>query len=135
MAPRPACPDHADHCPMTNPEPFLFEERRKGEDNAVLLHIKELQMTTKALDAKMTYHHGIFRKEVEQAVVRVFEHSFPDGDPDGHRKVHEAWIAEAQAKAKFWEEMRIAGAKWAGLGVLTFIATALWVAIKSEVQK
>jgi len=112
-----------------------FIERRKRESDAMLLHIQELQAGVKALDAKMTYHHGIFRDEVEKSVVRVFEHSFPDGDPDAHRKVHEAWISEAQAKAKFWDEMRLAAAKWLGLGVLGFVATAIWIAIKAEVHK
>ena len=110
-------------------------DRRQAESASILLHIKELQATVKALDAKMTYHHAIFREETEKSVQRVLDLSFPDGDGSTHRKVHESWIAEAASKAKFWDEMRIAGAKWFGLGVLTFIAGAIWVAFKIEVHK
>ena len=112
-----------------------FTDRRTRTEDAILLHIKELQAGQKDLTTKMTYHHEVFRKEVENSVERVFDRSFPAGDPEGHRKVHEAWISEAQAKAKFWEEMRIAGAKWAGLGAAGFIAGAIWLAIKAELHK
>lgn len=113
----------------------VFEERRKSESDSILLHIKELKATVRSLDAKMNYHHGVFREEVEKSVVGVFERSFPDGDPEGHRAHHEAMIKKAEAQAEFWDEMRLAAAKWAGLGVLGFLATAVWIAIKTEVHK
>jgi hypothetical protein len=105
-----------------------FEDCRKGNSDALLLHIRELQSTVKALEVKMTYHHGVFRDEVEKSVVRVFEHSFPDGDPDGHRKVHEAWIKQAEDKAKFWRTMQTEIAKYGLIGFIGWAGYALWQA-------
>lgn len=112
-----------------------FVERRSRTEDAILLHIQELKAGQIDLNKKMTYHHEIFRKEVETAVERVFDRSFPDGDPEGHRKIHESWIAEAASRASFWEEMRLAGAKWLGLGALGFLASAIWIAFKTEMHK
>jgi len=100
------------------------KDRRK--DDAVILHIKDLQAATKELAAKMNYHHAIFREEVEKSVERVYVSAFPDGDPTGHRLHHELVIRREEERVKFWQEMRVAGAKWLGLGVLTFLAGAAW---------
>lgn len=111
-----------------------FVDRRQRTEDAILLHIKELQTSHKELSAKMNYHHAIFREEVEKSVNSVFERAFPDGDPEGHRRYHEASIKAAEGRAKFWNEMALAGAKWAGLGALGFIATAIWIAFKAKVN-
>lgn len=100
------------------------KDRRK--DDAVILHIKQLQATTKELSAKMAYHHAVFREEVEKSVERVYVSAFPDGDPDGHRRHHELVIKREEERVKFWQEMRVAAAKWAGLGLLGFAVTAIW---------
>ena len=71
-----------------NDVPALIDKRRR-EGDALLLLIKELQSGVKSLDEKMTYHHGIFRTEMEKSVERVFERAFPEGDPEGHRQHHE----------------------------------------------
>lgn len=113
--------DHLDHigAPI---------ERRQTESNSMLLHIRELQVNVKALDEKMTYHHGVFREEVEKSVERVYATAFPDGDPLGHRKHHELVIQREEARVKFWNEMLLGASKWAGMGVLAFLAHAAWVA-------
>ena len=106
-----------------------------AHDAATLLHIQEMQATIKDLADKMTAHHSVFQEEVEKAVERVYVSAFPDGDPTGHRLHHELVMRREEERLEFWKEMRTAGAKWLGLGILGFFATAVWVAIKTEVAK
>jgi hypothetical protein len=101
-------------------------ERRQRESDSILLHIQEMQTAIKEIKNSITYHHGIFEERVEKAVVKVYVSAFPDGDPDGHRKHHELVIKREEEKVAFWQEMRVAGAKWAGMGVLSFLALAAW---------
>lgn len=60
---------------------------------------------------------------------------FPDGDADGHRRAHEAWIDEKKHKAQFYRDLRKELAKW---GLITFTALIIgwiWMAFKIEVHK
>jgi len=108
-------------------QPDVQVERRKTESESVLLHITELQRNVKELKAQMTYHHGVFEERVENAVEKVFDRSFPDGDPEGHRKVHENWIKEAEAKAKFWESMKTELGKWGLIGFVGWVLYYVWL--------
>jgi len=36
----------------------------------------------------------------------IIRSGFPNGDPGAHRAVHDAWIKEAEAKAKFYQETK-----------------------------
>ena len=110
-------------------------ERRQSNDVDTLLHIQEIQGHVKDLTEKMAAHHSGFREEVEKAVERVYVSAFPDGDPTGHRLHHELVMRREEERLEFWKEMRTAGAKWLGLGVLGFVATAVWIAIKTEAHK
>jgi len=92
-------------------EPMI--ERRK--DDAILLHIKELQAAVKELSAKMNYHHAIFREEVEKSVEHVYQRSFPDGDPEGHRAHHELVIKREEKRLAFWTKMQEEVTKWGSL--------------------
>jgi len=63
------------------------------------------------------------------------EKGFPDGDPDGHRRHHEALIRKAIARAAFWEKLLAELSKWGIIGVIGFVGTAIWIAIKNEAHK
>jgi hypothetical protein len=56
----------------------------------------------------------------------MFTHAFPDGDPDGHRVAHEAWIRRAEAQADFWEKLRGSVFTWGVVGLLGVLGLALW---------
>lgn len=115
--------------------PSQFVERRKSENEAVLLLIADLQRSIGLLDKKFTHHHDTYRAEVRQAVEAVHTAAFPDGDPEGHRRHHELVIQREEVRVKFWNEMMLAGAKWMGLGVLGFVGTAIWIAFKTKVNQ
>ena len=120
---------------IDHPTSLLAGGDRRVEAEAVLLHIQELQLSVKELKSQMTYHHEIFRGEVEKSVEKVYVSAFPDGDPTGHRRHHELVIQREEERIAFWHEMRMAAAKWAGLGILGFLAAAVWIAIKTEAHK
>jgi hypothetical protein len=58
----------------------------------------------------------------------IIQHAFPDGDAEGHRRAHDAWIKRAESQAKFWETLyttlRIGGI----LSVVSFLLLAGWIA-------
>jgi len=105
-----------------------FVERRGRTDDAILLHIKELQASHKELTAKMNYHHAVFREEMEKSVERVFERAFPEGDPEGHRAHHELVIKREEERLEFWMSMRKEIGKWGLIGILGFIVVSAWQA-------
>lgn len=101
-------------------------DQRRRESDATLLLIKELQRGVKSLDEKITYHHKIFRQEMEQSVERVFERAFPEGDPEGHRKHHELVIKREEERLEFWSSMRKEVSKYGLISVIGFLLMSAW---------
>jgi hypothetical protein len=104
-----------------------FNDRRKESPMPVILElVKQIHESQKSLDRKLTDHMTNETTELAEAIVRIQAEAFPMGDPVGHRHHHEMVIKQAEERAKFWQEMRIAAAKWAGLGVLGFLVLSAW---------
>lgn len=104
-----------------------FTDRRRDSPMPVILELlRQVHVSQKALDAKLTEHMTMETTELAESIAQLMSAAFPEGDPEGHRLHHELLIKQAEERAKFWQEMRIAGAKWLGLGVLTFLAGAAW---------
>jgi hypothetical protein len=110
-----------------------FSDRRRDSPMPVILElVTQIHKSQKALDDKLTHHMVNETQELAEAIAILMKSAFPEGDPDGHRRHHELVIKQAEEKAKFWHEMRVAAAKWAGLGLLAFLASAIFVAIKTK---
>ena len=104
-----------------------FRERRKESPLHVLVKmIEQIHTEQKQMDVKLSKHMATETHELAEAITKMMSEAFPEGDPSGHRLHHELVIKQAEEKAKFWAEMRVAGAKWAGLGVLSFLILAAW---------
>ena len=115
--------DTSDFTPLAD----SFNDRRKDSPMPVILElVKQIHTSQKKLDEKLTRHMTDETDELAQAIARLMADAFPESDPSGHRLHHELVIRQAEEKAKFWAEMRVAAAKWLGLGVLTFLAGAAW---------
>ena len=115
--------DTSDFTPLAD----SFNDRRKDSPMPVILElVKQIHTSQKKLDEKLTRHMTDETDELAQAITKLMKEAFPEGDPDGHRRHHELVIQQAEEKAKFWAEMRVAGAKWAGLGILSFLVAAAW---------
>lgn len=105
---------------------FFPEERRNPPDpqSALVLLIKQVNASVELLRDDIATQMTAHREELKTVVVSAF----PEGDADGHRRHHEAVIKAAEDRAKFWQEMRIAAAKWAGLGAIAWLASVAWQA-------
>ena len=104
-----------------------FNDRRKDSPMPVILELlRRVHQGQKDLDAKLSQQMEEETDELAQAVSKLLSEAFPQSDPLGHRLHHEAVIKQAEEKAQFWKEMRIAVGKWAGIGLLTFLAGAAW---------
>lgn len=64
--------------------------------------------------------------EGEAARIAAIAAGFPDSDPIGHRRYHEAEIRRAEEKAQFWGKLRLELTKWGLLGFLGWAAVSLW---------
>jgi len=124
--------DDSDFAPLAD----SFNDRRKDSPMPVLLElVRQVHESQKNLDKRLTRHMTDETNELALAVSKLMREAFPEGDPEGHRRHHELVIKQAEEKAKFWQEMRVAGAKWLGLGVLTFLAGAAWTAFLNGPHK
>ncbi len=122
----------SDFTPLTK----AFNDRRKDSPMPVLLElVKKIHDSQKDLDDRLTRHMTDETSELAMAVAKLMREAFPEGDPEGHRRHHELVIKRAEEQAAFWKEMRIAGGKWLGLGILTFIAGAAWTAFLNGPHK
>ena len=98
---------------------FDITERRKN-DSEVVEMVREMFVEVRQMREELRSHIS------DEAI--VLRHAFPQSDPDGHRRAHEAWIKKAENQAKFWETLyttlRIGGV----VAVIGFLLTAGWVA-------
>ena len=112
-----------------------FRDRRQRTEDAILLHIKELQAGQKSLTDKVNYHHEIFRGEIEKSVERVFERAFPEGDPEGHRQHHELVIKREEERLAFWTAMKTKLSEWGLIGFTGWAVYYLWLAFLQGPKK
>lgn len=119
---------------MTRPAdpPGHFPERR-AETSALLallqtVHddVKKLQQNNVDLDHKLTQHMTEETMELAAEITKLMADAFPEGDPKGHRKHHEAVIAKAEARAAFWKKILEELSKYGLLGFLGWLVTLAW---------
>jgi hypothetical protein len=101
---------------------------RRADNQVLLLMVRSMHTDVNSLRADLKQHMTSETSELAEAVAELLKRSFPDGDPDGHRKHHEASIAAAEAKAAFWEKMRFEITRWGLAGFLGWALFALWTA-------
>lgn len=99
-----------------------FIERHKDELQAVLELMAALSTQVGQLNASIGQHRKDQQTDLEAVMIRAF----PDGDPEGHRRHHEAVIRAAEARAEFWTKMRFELFRWGLLGFLGWSLMSLW---------
>lgn len=101
----------------------LRDERRRN-DTLVLALMTEVRDTLRRLETKVDDHiaeePGLFKAHAASA--------FPGGDPDGHRRFHEAEIARREERAQLYRDLRAHLAKWGVVGLLGWLAVVAWQA-------
>lgn len=88
--------------------------------------VKNLHTTIIALDTRLTKHMNEETLELAQEISKLMASAFPEGDPLGHRKHHEAVIAKAEARATFWRKMVEEITKYGLIGLMGWLVMSLW---------
>ena len=97
--------------------------RPRSEFLEILMQIRANQLE---LDHKLSEHIKHETAEIAAEMSKCLASAFPGGDPDGHRRHHEALIEKAQSSAAFWKDLRNSTAKWGLLGFLGWVVLSLW---------
>lgn len=113
----------------TNIEPFI--ERRKDASQAMLELMSALKVQVHQLNTNVESYRQEQKDDLEAAMIRAF----PDGDPEGHRRHHEAVIRAAEARAEFWTKMRFELFRWGLFGFVGWAALQLWKAFVQGPQQ
>ena len=107
----------------------VFQDRRKQTDSEILIGLLHgLTERMDRFDDRLAKHMEEEAAQLKQTVQEVVTSSFPDGDHDGHRRAHEAWIRKEEDKAKFWETMKTKLAEWGLIGFAGWAFYYLWQA-------
>ena len=91
-----------------------------------------LVAAVRSLDARLGREHAEnrtdtadFKREVREKLDEL-RSAFPDEDPEGHRRFHDALIAESEARKAFWSDLRARLLEKGIWAVVVFLATAAW---------
>jgi hypothetical protein len=90
--------------------------------------VKTMHTNLTALDLRLTKHMTEETMELAREISKLMSDAFPEGDPSGHRKHHEAVIAKAEARAAFWRKMLEEIIKYGLVGLVGWLALTVWSA-------
>ncbi|NMG64872.1 hypothetical protein GPA19_07930 [Azoarcus indigens] len=100
---------------MTPPGEWDGQEHRRAPPHTLAEAVDVIdQQLARRLDERLGSMEDLIRS------------GFPDGDPAGHCRYHEAEMARIEARAAFWSKLRFELAKWGLLGFLGWCVFALW---------
>lgn len=96
--------------------------RRRAEDRfiEVIADLRDVLATEHKENSKQLAATSKQLTELSAKVDRVLR-GFPEGDPDSHRKYHDALIKKAEKSAAFWGDMQnklVERGIWGALGLM-----------------
>jgi hypothetical protein len=116
------------------------ETEAQSNNEVMLALVQTIQKDVSDMQATLKAHIDTEPKEWAKVLSDLMIKSFPDGDPDGHRRDHETRMKLAEEKAAFWAKMTYELKKWGLLGFIlwslkTLIeAGALWVTTGGHIK-
>lgn len=96
--------------------------------------LRDLTAAVKALKTDLDTRHvqnSLTLKGVSDKVDEVLR-GFPEGDPESHRRFHEAVIEQAKAREKFWREISLKLVEKGIWAALIFLVAAAGFYLKSK---
>ena len=96
------------------------DERRRNQDMLFDL----IQQQNEKLDKLTEFVETSTSAQAQR--LESLASGFPDGDPAGHRRYHEAEIKRIEARAGFWSKLRLSVTQWGLLGFLGWALVSLW---------
>lgn len=111
--------------------PNILERRAKPRDDSetILYVMQEIHKRVEALDERLSRQTHDATLKLAEEIAALMCKSFPQGDPDGHRAAHEAWIKREEDKTEFWAKLRFEIAKWGLVGIIGWLAIVAWRAV------
>lgn len=97
---------------------------RRAPSSELLMLVQEVKTSQEEITAKLE----AVPTDIAKALAVLMKDAFPEGDPDGHRKHHEAVIKAAEEKAEFWKKMRYEITQKGLIGFSLWAAWYLWLA-------
>lgn len=101
-------------------------DRRAGGHDAVIAISKLTHDLIIRLDVKLSDHMTNETEEMARMMADILARSFPNADPEGHKRDHELRIRRVEASTKFWETMSLEISKYGLIGFLVWAGYALW---------
>ena len=68
------------------------------------------------------------------ALLDTVKSAVPDGDLDGHRKAHEQWLEERDARKKMWNDVRKDMLTWSIRGVIVAAIAGAWYWVQGHIR-
>ena len=90
--------------------------------------VKTIQSDVNSMRETLKTHIETEPKEWASVLAELMQKSFPEGDPEGHRRFHEASIKKAEDSAVFWGKMRYEITRYGVFGFLGWASYQLWLA-------
>jgi len=118
---------------MTPPETQTHEAASAATSAVMLALVQTIQADITDMQQTLKTHIETEPKEWARVLTELMTSAFPEGDPDGHKRFHEASIKKAEDSAAFWHDMRKSVAKWGIVGFAIWViktlveAGALWI--------
>lgn len=109
----------------------ILERRSNPTPDAetILYVMQEINKRVQALDDRLSKQTHDATLKLAEEIATLMCKSFPQGDPDGHRAAHEAWIKREEDKTEFWKKMRFEVSRWGIIGLLGWLAIVAWKAV------
>lgn len=116
-------------------------DRRSADNhplNILLTRVSDdvTSLTSDVRDLRILFaqHSSDETLALAEAVAALMIKSFPAGDPDGHKKYHEAQMKAAEDKALFWSKMRFELSRAGLLGFILWVGVQLWKGVLTGPQ-
>lgn len=102
------------------------DRRATPDESALMFLLHRVHDAVEKMDHKLTAHIADETEVLAQEIAKHMKIAFPEGDPEGHRRHHEAIIRKAERRADFWDSMAKEIGKWGLIGFLGWVVVSLW---------
>ena len=108
----------------------MADDQRKNEA-VILALVHQIHDKVELLNMKLEQHMNDETTSLAAEIKRLMERAFPDGDPDGHKAAHDAWIKKTEERAEFYKKMTFELSKGGLVVFAGWALLALWRAFLS----
>lgn len=102
---------------------------RRADTAALLVLVQQVHDDVQVFSRRLDDQRHAESLALAEAVATLMIKSFPEGDAEGHRKMHEAEMKAVEARAEFWKKLLFEITKYGIFGVLGWLALKIWVAL------